>query len=85
MTKEAFDRVMEHHNMLIIVPRDVSEAFEFVSDCIDEEIERIKKEEPYATTAMSKLEDVLQEIFLVKCDVEEAYENFEVKGEVNCD
>lgn len=35
MTKETFDRAMEHHNMLIIVPRDVSEAFEFVSDCID--------------------------------------------------
>ena len=26
MTKETFERVMEHHNMLIIVPRDVAEA-----------------------------------------------------------
>ena len=57
LTKEEFDRIVKKYNTLLILDDDAGDAFDFVTEVLDAEIDALRERCPYATRTIDQLEE----------------------------
>ena len=57
LTKQEFDRIVQRYNNLLILDVDACEAFDFVTEVLDAEIDALRERCPYATRTIAALEE----------------------------
>lgn len=70
MTKEKFEEIKIKYPLLLVTEDDAAQAFKFVQEVLEAEAEAIKIAEPYATSAISRLETAAREVYDIGADAE---------------
>lgn len=65
--KEAFEKILKEHG---IYGEDVYEILYAVNDMICFAADKLKKDEPYATVTINRLESVAYEVFQLATEIE---------------
>jgi len=68
--KEEFEKIKSRYQTLLIIHDDVEDAFHFILEVMEAEVNAIRNRVPYATHDIDKLEAGIHELWSMTNDVE---------------